>query len=231
MNNSEIRMKALAKAKDHNFSLAAAFTYFLMGAALLAGDITGIAAADTAISAAACFIVALICGPGYVHVSMETWRQGRRNFSGLFYGFRNFRRAALPAAAYAAMLMIFRFIVLGNEWYFALIAGAGCIVLNLLAVWAAYGAEIYDDGKPVKAALAGVSALIGNIGRVIEMRAYLWWWIAAVMGAALWICDSSGLFSILTALVVFLVGLVCRWMVGAFVALSEAGLARNVMKQ
>ena len=97
MKNSEIRIKALAKAKDHNFSAAGAFTYFLMGLVLLAGDITGIPAADVAIYAVIAFAVSLICGPGYVHVAMETWRQGKKNFSGLFYGFRNIKKAAAPA--------------------------------------------------------------------------------------------------------------------------------------
>jgi len=75
-----------------------------------------------------------------------------------------------------------------------------------------------------------VAAMLKNLGRVIEMRVNVYWWIAAVMLGILWICDASGLFSILTALVVFLVGLVCRWMVGALTALCEAGLARNLMK-
>ena len=224
MKNSDIRMKALAKAKDYNFSGAGAFTYFIMGVVLLAGDVTGIFIADLAISAVMAFIAALICGPGYVHLAMEAWRQGKKNFSGLFYGFRNIKKAALPAAIYALMLLVFRFVVLGSKWYIALIAGAVCIVLNAVSVWAAYGTELNGS------ALDGVSALIKNIGRVGEMRLYIYWWIAAVMLGILWICDASGLHAILSALVVFLVGLVCRWMVGAFTALCEAGLARNVMK-
>ena len=230
MNNSDIRMKALAKAKDHNFSPASAFTYFIMGVVLLAGDVTGIFAADLAVSAVLAFAVGLICGPGYVHLAMETWRHGEKKFAGLFWGFRNIKKALIPAAAYAAMLLVFRFLVLANEWYFALAAGIGCAALNLLSVWAAYAIEIYDDMTSAKAALQGVTVMIKNLSRVSEMRLYIYWWIAAVMGGILWICNASGLFSILTALVVFLVGLVCRWMVGAFTALCEAGLARNLMK-
>lgn len=224
MNNSDIRMKALAKAKDYNFSAAGAFTYFIMGVVLLAGDVTGIFIADLAVSAVFAFLAALICGPGYVHIAMETWRQGKKSFSGLFYGFKNIKKAALPAAVYMAMLLVFRFLVLGSKWYIALIAGIFCVALNMVSVWAAYGIEVNGS------AVSGVSALIKNIGRVIEMRAYIYWWIAAVMLGILWICVSSGLHAILTALVIFLVGLVCRWMVGAFTALCEAGLARNVMK-
>ena len=230
MNNSEIRVKALAKAKDYNFSLSSAFTYFLMGVALLAGDVTGIPAADAAISAVIAVIVGLICGPGYVHLGMEAWRHGKKNFSGLFYGFKNIGRALIPGLCYAAMLLVFRFLVLGSAWYVALAAGVVCVALNLIATWAAYGTEINEDMPAIKAALEGVVAMAKNIGRVAEMRGYLYWWIAAVMGGVLWICEASGLYSILTALVVFLVGLVCRWMVGAFVALAEAGLARNIMK-
>lgn len=230
MNNSEIRIKALAKAKDYNFSAAGAFTYFIMGIVLLAGDVTGIYIADIAISAAVAFIASLICGPGYVHVAMETWRQGKKNFSGLFFGFRNFSRAAFPAAIYATMLLVFRFLVLGRKWYVALIFGIVALALNLVATWAAYGAELSrNENGPISAA-DGIMCLFKNIGRAVEMRAYVYWWIAAFMGAVLWICDASGLHAILTALVVFLSGLVCRWMVGAFNALCEAGLARNLMK-
>jgi len=230
MNNNEIRIKALAKAKDYNFSAAGAFTYFIMGIMLLAGDITGIFAADIAISAVFAFLAALICGPGYVHVAMETWRQGRKNFSGLFFGFRNIKRAALPAAVYAAMLLVFRFLVLGRQWYVALISGIVCLLLNFIAIWMAYGVELNAADSPVKAAFKGAEYLFRNISRAVEMRLYVYWWIAAVMLGILWICNASGLFSILTALVVFLVGIVCRWMVGAFTALCEAGLARNIMK-
>lgn len=230
MNNSEIRIKALAKAKDYNFSSAGAFTYFIMGVVLLAGDVTGIFAADLAISAVVAFIASLICGPGYVHVAMETWRQGKKNFSGLFFGFRSISRAAVPAAIYAAMLLIFRFLVLGRKWYVALIFGIIALVLNMAATWAAYGTEIFEGESAPKAAVSGVAYLVKNFGRAVEMRAYVYWWIAAFMGAILWICDASGLHAILTALVVFLSGLVCRWMVGALNALCEAGLARNVMK-
>lgn len=230
MNNSDIRMKALAKAKDYNFSMTGAFTYFLMGVVLLAGDVTGIFAADLAISAVFAFVAALICGPGYVHVAMETWRQGKKSFSGLFFGFRRIKRAAIPAAVYAAMLLVFRFLVLGRRWYIALIAGVICIILNLIAAWMAYAAELNEKESAAKAAAEGVTALFKNIGRVLEMRAYVYWWIAALMLFILWICETSGLHAILTALVVFLVGLVGRWMVGAFTALSEAGLARNILK-
>lgn len=230
MNNSEIRIKALAKAKDYNFSMAGAFAYFIMGVVLLAGDITGIFAADLAISAVLAFLAGLICGPGYVHVAMETWRQGKKNFSGLFFGFRNIKSAVIPAAVYAAMLMVFRFLVLGSRWYFALAAGIACIALNMIATWAAYGIELNAAGSTAKSAAEGVAAMLKNLGRVIEMRVNVYWWIAAVMLGILWICDASGLFSILTALVVFLVGLVCRWMVGALTALCEAGLARNLIK-
>lgn len=230
MNNSEIRVKALAKAKDYNFSAIGAFTYIIMGVVLLAGDVTGIFAADFAISAVLAFLAALICGPGYVHVAMETWRQGRKNFSGLFHGFRNIKTALIPAVVYAAMLLVFRFLVLGSKWYFALAAGIGCIALNMIATWAAYGIELDAADSAAKSAAEGVMIMLRNLGRVIEMRANLYWWIAAVMLGILWICNASGLFSILTALVVFLVGLVCRWMVGALTALCEAGLARNLMK-
>lgn len=224
MKNSEIRVKALAKAKDYNFSGAGAFTYFLMGLVLLAGDITGVPAADVAIYAVIAFVVSLICGPGYVHVAMETWRQGKKNFSGLFYGFRNIKKAAAPAVVYTAMLLLFRFVVLGSKWYIAAPAGIVCAVFNLAATWMAYANELELNTAE------GLVMLAKNIGRALEMRAYVYWWIAAVMLGILWICNASGLFSILTALVVFLVGLVCRWMVGAFTALCEAGLARNVMK-
>ena len=63
------------------------------------------------------------------------------------------------------------------------------------------------------------------------MKAYLYWWIAAVIAITVVLCNTKPLPGVFTGLIIFLVGLVCRWMVGALIALSEAGQAREAYRE
>jgi len=232
MGNSELRMKALAKVKDKNFSVLSAAAYAIAALALLAADITGIMLLDAAIMLLVSLAVGLISGAGYIKVSMGMWRQAKGGFGELFSCYSSLdaiKRGALPAGVYAVMLMLFRYGVLSGIWYIALVSGIVCIVLHIAASWGGYAIEFESGSCPVKAFGNGLKLAVKNAGRILEMKAYLYWWIAAAVAVTIVLCSGS-LSGPFMALVVFLVGLVCRWMVGAFIALAEAGLAREAYR-
>lgn len=234
MKNSELRVKALGKVKDHNFSLVSVAAFAMAAVPLLMADVTGIVAADLLISFAVSFIVGIAGAQGYAHVAMGIWRQGNGGFKALFSGFTGLKRlkaSLLPAAVYAAMLVIFRNFVLTDVWYVALAGGIAVIALHTALTYGCFGVEMQPDICPVRAFCGGVARAARRIGRIAGMRLSCFWWIAAVLAVTFWLCVRGGLALIITALVIFLVALVCRWMVGAFVALCEAGLAREMYKE
>lgn len=234
MYNSELRLKALAKVKDHNFSLVSAASFALAVIPLLMADVTGMPAADLGISFATGLVVGIAGAQGYARVAMGIWRQNKGGFRELFSGFTSLRRlkaSLAPAAIYSAMLMLLRYFVLPGSWYAALAAMAGVAVLHTVLVYGCFGVEMQPDICPLRAFAGGVARAFRKFPSVLEMRLNCFWWIAAALGIALFFCLRAGLARILTVLIVFLVALVCRWMVGAFIALCEAGLAREMYKE
>jgi len=234
VNNAELRIKALAKVKDKNFSVLSSVAYAIAAVSLLLGDITGILAIDALIMLAAGFLAGLVSAAGYAKVSMGIWMMNKGGFSELFSCYKSkeaLKRGALPAGAYALMLTVLRLGVLSGVWYAAVISGLVCIALQIIAFWGGYVIAIEEKNCPVKAFVSGLKLAVNNIVRVIGMKLYLYWWIAAVIAAAAALCINYALPGAFTGLVVFLVGLVCRWMVGAFIALAEAGLAREAYRK
>lgn len=233
MTNSELYTKALAKVKDKNFSVASALTYTIAAIPLLAADITGFIWADLAIMYVVCFCAGLISSYGYAKLAMERFRYTQGGFRELFTCYTSvdeLKRGALPAAVYAVMLMLFRYGVLSGVWYAAVFAGIACILLHIAAGWGSYMILMESDNCPVKEFGRGIDLAARSLARIIAVKAYLYWWIAAAIAVTLVLCGTRPLPGIFVGLIVFLVGLVCRWMVGAFIALTEAGLAREVYR-
>lgn len=233
MNNAELRTKALAKVKDKNFSVLSAVAFVFPAATMFFGDITGILAVDMLIMFIVSLAAGLAGGAGYCRVSMGMWRMVKGGFPELFSFYKSrdgLKRGALPAFTYAVMLMVFRYGVLGGVWYAAVISGIVCIALHIAASWGAYVIEIEEKNCPVKAFLNGVKLAVKNIGRIMEMKIYLYWWMAAVVAIAIVLCNGRELPGVMTGLIVFLLGFAFRWMIGAFIALAEAGLAREAYR-
>ena len=234
ISNADVRNKALAKVKDKNFSVLSATAYAIAAVPLLAADITGILAVDMIIMFIVSFAAGLVSCSGYTKVAMGRWRQAQGGFRELFGCYASageLKRGALPAGVYAVMLMLFRYGVTGRSWYAAVIAGVACIMLHIIASWGGYVIAIEKDNCPVKSFMNGVNLAARNAGSIIAMKAYLYWWIAVVIAITVVLCNTNPLPGVFTGLIIFLVGLVCRWMVGALIALSEAGQAREAYRE
>lgn len=234
MDNKELRGKALGRIKERNFSFVSATAYFLAALTLLAGDITGIYALDIAITFVFGFVMAQFSAAGYVRVAMGMWRQGKGGFKALAAGFtsiRVFARTALPCAAYALLLTVFRHVVLGRAWYVSLIAGAAVFIGHIFVSYALYGCELKSDKPALSACTEGVKVAARGLGRILEMKLNNYWWIALIIAFTIYVSFVGGQQGFIVALITFLVGLVLRWMVGAYIALAEAGLARTLFKQ
>ncbi len=233
MDNAELRVKALAKVKDKNFPVLSAVAYAIGAATLLFADVTGIMALDIVIALILGSATGLIACSGYAKVGMDMWRHKKGDFPELFSCYKSLealKRGALPAATYAAMLVVLRYGVLSGVWYAALISGVICIMLQLMAFWGAYMTEMEEQECPVKTYVKGIRLAWKNIVSIIGMKVYLYWWMAAIIGIAVWLSVSKGLPPVMTGLIVFLLGFVLRWMIGAFIALAEAGLAREAYR-
>ena len=234
MSNKELRVKALSKIKHDNFSGLSAAAYAIAALPLLLGDITGIKLADIAITFAAAFIAALFCAAGYVRVAMGRWRftkGGFRDLACCFTEWNTFVRSALPCAVYAGMITVFRHVVMTGGWITAAIVGVCLIFVHLFVSYALYGCELCPEKGPIKAAMTGVATAVKGMGAILEMKIYVYWWIAGLIAIIMYCCISGKQPGFITALIVFLVVLIPRWMVGAYIALCEAGLARTLFKQ
>ena len=233
MTNEELRVKALAKVKDKNFPVLSAVAYAIGAVTLIFADVTGIVALDIAIAMILGFATGLIACSGYAKVGMDMWRHKQGDFPELFSCYKSLetmKRGALPAATYALMLVVLRYGVLSGVWYVALIAGVVCVLLQMMAFWGAYMTEMEDGECPVKTYARGVKLAWKNIGRIIGMKVYVYWWMAGIVGVAVWLCISNELPPVMSGLIVFLLGFVLRWMIGAFIALAEAGVAREAYR-
>lgn len=232
MSNAELRAKALSKIKDKNFSLVSVFTYTLAALTLLAGDITGIPAVDVLISLAAGFIASIFCAAGHIRVAMGIWRQGKggfRDMAGCITDMNTLRRHALPCVVYSAALVIFRHVTLSGDIVIAIISGIIAFMLHILACYGCYAVELTPDLPPLAAFGEGVGAALRSIGRILEMKFITGWWIAAIIAFTLYIFSISNLTPAIMGLIMFLILLIIRWMIGSFIALAEAGLARKIL--
>lgn len=236
MKNSELREKALGKAKARIKGLtgASVIAYLCMALTLLAGDLTGNALCDIAIELAVGFVLSLMAMAGYRSVGLSAWRRSSAAYAdlaGCFTGLKRLAKGAVPALMTAIALTLIRQLVFSGEWYAAVAAGVAAVALYVFAAFISYAGELDENAGPGAAVAAGVSAVVGNIPRILEMLAMLYWWVAAALAGTVLICRASGLSDVPTTLVTFLAGFVLCYLIAPYNALAEAGLGREIFKK
>lgn len=238
MTNAEIRRKALSKVKVKNLTTLA----FLSAVALWLAQLTrGIGAnplSDAAIQAGAAVVVSLLFPAGLTRVSMGAWRQNEAKFSAFFsflYRPRLFLRGLLLGLVAGAWRLGFSLLLTGPAlarilslpgrgiWLLPL---AAAVLAPLLFLWIfLYFALELGSGFRL-----GLRTAFQNLGRILEMELSLLWWVALVYAAAVAISLSAGLGGAALNAVCALVGISLTWMIGAYVCLANAGLAREIHK-
>lgn len=236
MNNSQLREKALGKAKVKIKGLTGAsiIAYLCMALTLLAGDIAGNMLLNIAVELAAGFVLSLIAMAGYKRVGLTAWRQSRAAYAdlaGCFTGGKTLIKGALPALITSIALTLVRQLAFGEKWYMAVIAGAAAVILYIFAAYICYAGEMDENAGAGAAIVSGVSAAVRNMGRILEMLFMLYWWVAAALAATVVICRLSGLSDAPTTMVTFLVGFVLCYLIASYNALAEAGLGREIFKK
>jgi len=76
----------------------------------------------------------------------------------------------------------------------------------------------------------GLCVAFQNLWRILEMELGLLWWVALVYTGAVAISLSAGLGGAARNAVHALAGISLTWMIGAYVCLANAGLAREIFK-
>lgn len=238
MTNADIRKKALAKVKVKNLTFLAVLSYALHFFAQFARGVTGAALPDALIVAGAGLVLSLAVPAGLVRASMTAWRQNEAKFGTYFGSF--FRPRLLPrglalGAAGAAVEFGAYFLLLGvlggrvSLWLavpvIALLVPAGFAWLFLY-----FALELQPDAHLLPALRRGIRVILKNLGRILLMELSLLWWVALTYLAALAIALASGLRGAALNAVTSLVALVLTWLIGAYVCLGNAGLAREIFK-
>lgn len=245
MTNADIRKKALSKVKVKNLTLLAVLSYVFSWLSQFALGLTGDPYADAAVAAGVALVLSLIFPAGLVRASMSAWRKGEARFGDLFaYLYRPrllLRGLALGLTAAAcrfclAMLLtdaaLARLDALPGHGLWLLVAGVVVLVPLLFAwIFLYFAFELQPEGTLFAALVRGIAVVFQNLGRILLMELSLLWWVALAWLAANAISMLSGLGGAALNAVISLVSLALTWMIGAYVCLGSAGLARELFKE
>ena len=235
MKNSEIRGRALSKVKSQINGLSAivVVVYVIQKLLGLMSGITG-TALDVALGVVVHIITALLTA-GLARVAIRAWREGKAGWGDMLICFRD--RRYLLAGLYGGIIAAV-FGVLGDAVYIFGNATAG-FAAGALFDWAAaacigyivYAADLFENIPVLEAARKGMAALTKGIARVVCMEINLYWWIALAMAVMFaFVGIVGGVSGIPLRLVLFITMCVLKWVVGGYIMLCEAGLARTLLK-
>ena len=231
---AELRARALTKIKAQpTLNLIIVVLFILERAAKLFANVTG-TYADMAIGAVIRLALALVFA-GLACVSMAAWREGKSGWGGVFVCFRDGKRCAraLCAGIFAVLAGIAGDIFQGYLPGFpgATIALALDAVAAMILKYSVFAGELDPQLGAVGCVKSGISALVKNIGKVLAMEIALYWWVLLLVAAVVLIAGAASASFIATRIAVFFVMLLVKWAAGGFIALSEAGLARGIMRE
>ncbi len=244
MSNADIRKKALAKVKVKNLTIMAVISGLLIWISQFTWGLTGDGPVDAAIAGGAALLVSLVFPAGLLKAAMTAWRQGEARFSTFFACFFRPRPllGALTLGFVAGLCRVLLSLLLTDAvfarldplpghglWVF--LVGAA-LLLPLFFVWLfLYFALALQPEAGLFAALGrGLSVAFKNLGRILGMELSILWWVALVWIGAVVISMLSGLGGAALNAVASLVALMLTWMIGSYVCLANAGLAREIFK-
>lgn len=244
MTNAEIRAKALSKVKVKNLTFLAVIAYVLSWFSQFARGVTGAFFTDAVLGAGVALVLALIFPAGLARASMSAWRQGEARFASLFeplYRPRLLVRGLALGLAAAAYRLLMSFLVTdavlaridalpGNGLWLLAVGVLALVPLLFVWIFLSFALELQPEAALGAALARGFSVTIQNLGRILLMELALLWWVALVWIGALAIAIFSGLTGAALNAVTTLVALVLTWMIGSYVCLANAGLAREIMK-
>ena len=244
MTNAEIRKKALSKIKVKNLTFLAVIAYVLSWFSQFARGVTGDFFTDTALGAGVALVLSLIFPAGLSRVSMSAWRQSEARFVSLFeYLFRP--RLVLRGLALGLVAIVYRIVMAlittdavlaridalpGNGLWLLPVGVLALVPLLFLWIFLYFALELQPEAALGVALARGFAGAIRNLGRILLMELSLLWWVALIWIGALAIAIFSGLTGAALNAVISLVALVLTWMIGSYVCLANAGLAREIFK-
>jgi hypothetical protein len=244
MNNADIRKKALSKVKVKNLTLLAVISYLFYWLSQFASGVTGNFATDAAIGAGVALLFSLFFPAGLARASMSAWRQGEARFVMLFeYLFRPrlLVRGLVLGLAAAAFRLVMAFLFAGDTlaridalpgnglWLLA-VGVVAVIPLLFLWIFLYFALELQPEAGLGAALAHGLSVAAKNLGRILLMEFSLLWWVALIWLGALVVSMLSELAGAALNAVTSLVAAALTWMIGAYVCLANAGLAREIYK-
>lgn len=244
MTNPEIRKKALSKVRVRHLTFLVVISYALLWLSRLTRGLTGNALMDAAIGGGVALVLSLIAPAGLARASMTAWRHGEAKFAPFFGSFYR-PRLFLRGVALGLVVALYRFCLsfLLTEKVFTSLSSlpgqglwifpiAFVVLVPFLFAWLFlyFASELMPDVRFGAVLARGVSVIVHNIGRILKMELALLWWIALALFATVAISMLSGLVSPTLDVVMLLVSLTLTWMIGAYVCLANAGLARELFK-
>jgi hypothetical protein len=244
MTNADIRKKALSKVKVKNLTLMAVLSGLLIWISQFASGLTGAAPTDAVLAAGTALLVSLVFPGGLAQAAMTAWRQNEARFSTFFSCFfrPRFLLGGLVLGLAAALCRVLLSLLLTDAvlarldplpghglWVFFI--GAALLV-PLFFVWLfLYFALALQPEENIFAALGrGLSVALKNLGRILLMELSILWWVALAWIGAVAVSMLSGLGGAALNAVASLVALMLAWMIGSYVCLVNAGLAREIFK-
>lgn len=244
MTNADIRKKALSKVKVKNLTIMAVLSGLLIWISQFVGGLTGDVPTDAVIAGGAALFVSLVFPAGLTQAAMTAWRQNEARFSTFFACFFRPRLmlGGLVLGLAAGLCRILLSLLLTDAVFARLdpLPGHGLwvflvgavLLVPLFFVWLfLYFALALQPEAGLLAALGrGLSVALKNLGRILGMELSILWWVALVWIGAVVISMLSGLGGAALNAVASLVALVLAWMIGAYVCLVNAGLAREIFK-
>ncbi len=244
MMNAEVRKKALTKVKVKNLTFLAVLSYVFYWLSQFARGATGDVLRDALIGAGTALVLSLFFPAGLARASMTAWRQNEARFSTYFASFYR-PRALVRALALGVVAAVFRFCLSylltdavllrfdalpGHGLW--LLAIAVILFVPLLFAWffLYFALELQPEIGLGKALARGMRVIVQNGVRILTMEFVILWWVVLAYAAAVVISIASGLGGAVLNAVTSLIALVLTWMIGAYVCLVNAGLAREIFK-